>query len=107
MSPAEAILTRIADRSGGGGGGSSAAGGGVGGGSGTSSAGGAVAQAVISSASSKGNRRVKSVTEPDTHDVNFCCPEPTSSYVQFVKIVDGADINPEVIPIIDLCTLHT
>ena len=99
------MLTRIADGSGDGGGGNgSAAGGTSGGGSGTG--GGALEQAAICSASSKKNRRVKSVTEPDTHDVDFRCPEPTSRQVQFVKIVDGADINPKIIPIIDACTLH-
>jgi len=101
------MLTRIADRSdgGGGGGSGSAAGGTVRGGSGTGD--GTVEQAAICSASSKRNRRVRLVTEPDTHDVDFCCSQPTSSDIQFVKIVDGADINPKVIPIIDPCTLHT
>ncbi len=101
------MLIRIADRSGAGGGGDgSVVGGIVGAGSGTGAAGGALAQAAICSARSKKNRRVKSVTEPDTHDVDFRCPEPTSRQVQFVKIVDGADINPKIIPIIDACTLH-
>jgi len=107
ISPTAAMLTRIADRSGGGGDGTgSAAGGKVGGGSGMGSAGGAVAQAASCSARSRKNILIKLVTEPDTHDIDFCCPEPTSSEVQFVKIVDGADVDPKVIPIIDLCTLH-
>jgi len=103
------MLTRIADRSGGGGGGGTGlAAGGIGGGvSGIVSMGGALAQAAICSTSSKESTFAKLVTEPDTHDVDFCCPEPTPSYVQFVKVVDGADINPKVISIIDLRTLHT
>ena len=101
------MLTRIADRSGGGGGTGSAAGGIGGSVSGIDSVGGAVAQAAICRTSSKGNTFAKLVTEPDTHDVDSCCPEPTPSYVQFVKVVDGADVNPKVISIIDLRTLHT
>ena len=103
------MLTRIADRSGGGGGGGTgSAAGGIGGGvSGIISMGGALAQAAICSASSKKNTFDNSVTESDTHHVDFCRPEPASSDVQFVKVVDGADIHPKIISIIDLCTLHT
>ena len=103
------MLTRIADRSGGGGGGcnGSAAGGKVGGGSGMGSAGGRVAQAAICSARSGKIFFIKLVTEPDTHHVNFCRPEPTSSYVQFVKVVDGADVDPKVISFTDPRSLHT
>ena len=74
ISPTEAMLTRIADRSGDGGGGASATGGNVGGGSGTGSAGGAVAQAAICSASKMKNSLAKSVTEADAHDVDFRRP---------------------------------
>ena len=104
------ILTRIVDRSGcggGGGGSGSAAGGGGRTGSGMfGTDGGVAAQAASCAASSNTSGFVKSVTEPDTHDVDFGFPEPTSSHVQLVKIVNGADINTKVIPIIDLCALH-
>jgi hypothetical protein len=99
------MLTRIADRSGGGGKGS-AAGGNAGCGSGTGWAGGAVAQAAICSASNKKIRRAKSVTEPDTHDIDLRRPEPTTGYVQLVKVINGADINSKVVSIIDSCTLY-
>ena len=109
ISPTEAMLTRIVDRSGGGGGGGNvfAAGGRGGGDTRVGSSGGTVAQAANCNVSSNKNNFLKLVTEPDTHDVDFCCPEPTPSHVQFVKVVDGADINPKVISIIDLRTLHT
>jgi len=99
------MLICIVDRSGAGGGGS-VAGGNVGAGSGTGAAGGAVAQAAICSARSKINSLAKSVTEPDAHYVDLGRPEPASSYVQFVKIFDGTDINAKIIPIIDLRAAH-
>lgn len=100
------MLICIVDRSGAGGGGS-VAGGNVGAGSGTGAAGGAVAHAAICSARSKINSLAKSVTEPDAHYVDLGRPEPASSYVQFVKVLDGTDIHAKVVSIIDSCTLHT
>lgn len=102
------MLTRIVDRSGGGGGGGNvfAAGGRGGGDTGVGSSGGTVAQAANCNVSSNKNNFLKLVTEPDTHDVNFGCPQSTPSHVQLIKILDGADINSKVISIIDLCALY-
>jgi hypothetical protein len=101
---------RIVDRSGGGGGGvGSAAGGGGGAGSGTGTGaadGVGVAQAASCSVSNNEHSFLKSVTEADTHDVDLGCPETASRHVQFIKILDRADIDTKVIPTVDLRTLH-
>ena len=73
ISPTEAMLMRIVDRSGGGGN-VSAAGGRGGGDTGVGSSGGTVAQAANCNVSSNRNSFLKLVTEPDAHDVNLGCP---------------------------------
>jgi len=107
------MLIRIDDRSGGGagcgsstGGGSGAGSGGAGGVSLTTGA-GVVVQAASCSASSAIAKRQELVTEPDTHDIDLGRPEPAARHIEFVKIVNGADVDPVVIAIIDPCALHT
>lgn len=69
--------------------------------------GGTVVHAAKRSADKANPRRKQLVTEPDTHDIDFGCPEAASCHVEFVKIFDGSDIDSEIVAIVNSRTLHT
>tara|TARA_B110000438_G_C15762156_1_gene627825 strand:- start:25 stop:456 length:432 start_codon:yes stop_codon:yes gene_type:complete len=106
MSPTDEMLIRIADLSAFGGGGKAAGGSSTDTIMGPGVVSGALTQAAICNASNAVKVRTKLVTEPDMHNVNLGCPELASRYIQFFKVFDGADFDPEIVAIVDSCALY-
>lgn len=114
MSPTDAMLMRIAERSGSGAktGATGAAGrttvsstGSALGAEGLSGT-GVAAHAASCSISSEENILAALVTEPDSHNVDLRSAKPASRYVELVQVVDRANVDAEVIAAIDPGALH-
>lgn len=104
---------RIEERSGSGGG--SGAGGAAsttsatatGTGTGSGAGAGGAAHAANSSAIQGARFRARLITQPDSHDVNFCLSQTASRHIQFVEVIDRPDVDAVVISIVDAGTLYS
>ena len=113
MSPAAAILMRIADLSGSGGAGGAAGttgcvtgGGAAGGASGSRGGCGCPAQAASRAARATGTVCRTLITKADTEYVDLSDAQATAQHVQLVKIVGRPDVNAVVVTVVDLDTLY-
>ena len=82
---------------GGAGGFSATTGSGVGVGSNT----GGVAQAANCNISTTAKLLAALVTEPNSHNVDLGRTQPRPGYIEFIKVIDRPDIDPEVIAIVN------
>ena len=89
---------------GGGGGGGAAAS--VGSGTGAAGAAGSTGGSVAQPATNRTSSDSRLVTQPDAQYIDIRLPEPGAKQVEFIQVVDGADADAVVSPVVDRDPLH-